>query len=448
MTPLPEPASLAVSPSAPADGDRPGVARPAAGWLAAGGLPLSAWCVVAAFGTYFCMYGFRKPFTAGTYADEDLWGVGYKTILVAVQVLGYTLSKFVGIKVVAEMTPTRRVAGILVLIGLAQLGLLVFALVPPPLNWVGLFLNGLPLGMVYGLVLGFLEGRRHTEALTAGLCSSFILADGVTKSVGAYILEAGSSEYWMPFLAGLIFVPPLFLFAWMLTRIPPPSASDVAARSKRVPMAGVDRRRFFAKYATGLTLLALAFLLVTILRSIRADFAPEIWAGLGTTGTPGVFARSEVLVALGVVVLNGLAVLVRDNRRAFSLAMALSVGGCALLVASLVAYRGGNLGAFPFMVLLGLGLYLPYVAVHTTVFERLIAMTRDRGNIGYLMYLVDAFGYLGYVVVLFGKNLGGTPAGFLDFFFQASWVIAVGSIVLLALCWWYFAARPAAPRAG
>ena len=52
------------------------------------------------------------------------------------------------------------------------------------------------------------------------------------------------------------------------------------------------------------------------------------------------------------------------------------------------------------MVLHGLGLYLPYVAVHTTIFERLIAMTRDRGNIGYLMYLADAFGYLGYVVVM------------------------------------------------
>jgi Family of unknown function (DUF5690) len=36
--------------------------------------------------------------------------------------------------------------------------------------------------MVFGLILGFLEGRRHTEALTAGLCASFILADGTSKS--------------------------------------------------------------------------------------------------------------------------------------------------------------------------------------------------------------------------------------------------------------------------
>jgi hypothetical protein len=62
------------------------------------------------------------------------------------------------------------------------------------------------------------------------------------------------------------------------------------------------------------------------------------------------------------------------------------------------------------MVLQGVGLYLPYIAVHTTIFERLIAMTRDRGNIGYLMYLADAFGYLGYVFVLLGRNAAGSAS--------------------------------------
>ena len=70
------------------------------------GLSLSAWCVVAAFGTYFCMYAFRKPFTAASYRRRRVWGVGYKTVLVTAQVLGYTLSKFLGIKVVAEVRRT------------------------------------------------------------------------------------------------------------------------------------------------------------------------------------------------------------------------------------------------------------------------------------------------------------------------------------------------------
>ena len=36
----------------------------------AGSWSFSVWCIVAAFSTYFCMYAFRKPFTAGTFEGE------------------------------------------------------------------------------------------------------------------------------------------------------------------------------------------------------------------------------------------------------------------------------------------------------------------------------------------------------------------------------------------
>jgi hypothetical protein len=411
-----------------------------------GRLGLSAWCLMAAFGTYFCMYAFRKPFTAAEYAGYGLWGWELKTILVATQVLGYTISKFLGIKVIAEMVPSRRAVTILVLIGIAETALLLFAVVPAPYNFVCLFLNGLPLGMVFGLVLGFLEGRRVTEALNAGLCASFILADGVTKSVGAYLLAWGINQFWMPFVAGLLFVPPLALGVWMLARIPPPDAADIALRSVRIPMNAADRSRFFARYAGGLSLLVLLYLLITILRSIRADFAPEIWRGLGTAQQPSVFTSSEMLVALGVMLVNGLSVLIVDNRRAFFVALGTCGAGLALLAVAVAGQATGWLSGFAFMVLSGLGLYLPYVAVHTTIFERLIAMTRDRGNIGYLMYLADAFGYLGYVAVMFGKGAFALPGEFLDFFTATCGIITASAALLLLGAWWYFADR--CPAAG
>jgi hypothetical protein len=408
------------------------------------GLSLSAWCVAAAFGTYFCMYAFRKPFTAAGYADVAFWGVGYKTALVTAQVLGYTLSKFLGIKVVAEVRPHRRVVLLLALIGTAEAALLLFGLTPAPFNLVWLFCNGVPLGMVFGLVLGFLEGRRHTEALAAGLCGSFIVADGVTKSAGAALLRAGVSEYWMPFLTGLLFAAPLLVFTWMLTRIPGPSRHDVAARSERSPMDATQRRDFFRRYAPGLTLLVLVYLLITVLRSVRADFAPEIWDGLlGEKASPAVFAWSEIVVAAGVLALNGSMVLLGDNRRAFFWGLAQAAGGAALVAVALLARRRGALSPFAFMVLHGIGLYLPYIAVHTTIFERLIAMTRDRGNVGYLLYLADSFGYLGYVGVLLARNAVGTAEDFLAFFVSLSWVIAGACLVLLIPCWRYFATHPA-----
>ncbi|HAD14448.1 MAG TPA: hypothetical protein DCF33_18655, partial [Saprospirales bacterium] len=58
---------------------------------------------LTAFTAYFCIYAFRKPFTAGLYADAVIWGVQMKIALVMAQVAGYALSKFIGIRVIASL---------------------------------------------------------------------------------------------------------------------------------------------------------------------------------------------------------------------------------------------------------------------------------------------------------------------------------------------------------
>jgi len=392
------------------------------------------------------MYGYRKPFTAATYTNATIGGLDEKTLLVVAQVFGYMVSKFLGIKVVSEVTPRRRVSLLLTLIAVAWGMLLLFGLTPAPWNAIWLFGNGLMLGMVFGLVLGALEGRRHTEALAAGLCGSFIVADGVTKSVGKALLDAGVSDYWMPCVAGLIFAPPLVVFAWMLARVPGPTARDIAERSERVPMNGAERGAFFRRYAVGLVLVILIYLLVTVLRSVRADFAPEIWKALLGEATPSIFTLSESVVAVVVLAMVGAMVVIRDNRRAFFFGLGLAGLGVVVAGIALAGQQSLFIGPFAFMVLLGVGLYLPYLVVHTILFERLLAATRDRGNVGYLMYLADSFGYLGYVGVLLARNVFGSATDFLAFFLSLSWAVVGGCAVLLVPCWYYFATHPALRR--
>ena len=404
----------------------------------------SAYCIVAAFGTYFCMYAFRKPFTAGTFDDATLWGAGYKTILVASQVAGYTLSKFLGVKFVSEMPASRRAVSILGLIAAAEIALLLFAVTPPPWNWVWLFFNGLPLGMVFGLVLAFLEGRQVTEALAAGLCASFIVSSGVVKSVGRWlILECGVSEYWMPAMTGALFLAPLLAFVWMLNQIPQPSAEDVALRSSRKPMDGRERRGFFRRHALGLCGMLTIYILLTVMRSIRDDFAVEIWSDLGEGDEPAIFAWAELFVMFGVVIVNGAAIWTKDNRRAFLGSLGLLALGMGIVLTSLAGHWQGWLAPFEFMVLLGLGMYIPYVAFHTTIFERMIAVFRETGNIGYLMYLADAVGYLGYIGVMAARHRFTTDAPFLPLMTRTSLWIAASSLgVILLLTVYYYRRLP------
>src|ERR1700744_5616145 len=108
---------------------------------------------LSSFVVYACMYGFRKPFTAASFEHYTLFGMHYKVVLVISQVIGYTLSKFLGIRLIAGLQPEKRMRYLLSLIAIAWIALLLFALVPAPYNFVFMFINGLPLGMVCGCVV-------------------------------------------------------------------------------------------------------------------------------------------------------------------------------------------------------------------------------------------------------------------------------------------------------
>ena len=110
---------------------------------------------------------------------------------------------------------------------------------------------------------------------------------------------------------------------------------------------------------------------------------------------------------------------------------------------ALAAQGQGRIGGFGFMVLLGTGLYLPYTAIHTTVFERLIAMTRDRGNLGFLMSVADSAGYLGYVLLVVAEGFLPKGGNILHFFSTTCWIIGLLTCFSLIGGGTYFARRAA-----
>jgi MFS family permease len=399
----------------------------------------SLFCIAGAFITYCSMYAFRKPFTASIYADMQFWGIDYKILLITAQVFGYMLSKFIGIKVVSEITPNRRIKTILLLMGIAWIALFLFAITPSPYNIIWMFLNGIPLGMIWGLVFSFLEGRRNTELLGAGLSVSFIVASGLVKSIGKFLISSYQvSEFWMPFLVGLIFVPPLFLGIWMLHNIPPPSEEDEQQRTKRVPMSSAQRRSFFLSFAPGIVLMVLIYIALTIFRDLRDNFAVELWVDLGYGNTPQVLLTAEIPIAISVFVIISLTMFIKKNKTAFYTNLWVIIFGGLLLILTTWLFQRNLIHPAVWMIMVGFGMYLSYVIYNTVLFERWIAFFKYQSNIGFLMYIADAFGYLGSVGILLYRNFGTSDINWLSFISAVSYVVGAMTVVLGLLAIFYF----------
>jgi hypothetical protein len=399
---------------------------------------------LAAMTTYFCMYAFRRPFVAGTYAGMASlpFGLDFKTLLIVAQVLGYAISKFIGIRVISELRESRRASLLIALMAVAETALVLFALLPAPWNACALFLNGLPLGMVWGIVFSYLEGRRVTEALGVILSVSLIFASGVAKSIGRYLLvDLQVPELWMPALVGVLAFPLLALCVWALEATPPPDAADKAARQPRVPMNATQRAAFLRAYAPGIAGLVLCYVILTAFRDLTDSFAVELWIALGYGETPSVFTTTTLPVIAGVLVALWLLMFVRSNARALQLNQLAVLLGFVLLAGATFAYQQSLISGVAWMVALQLGLYLAYIPFNCLLFERLAAAAPHYANAGFLIYIADSFGYLGSIGVLLYKSRLAPTLSWVSFVADAAYLAAACGATLAVLSILYFARR-------
>lgn len=403
------------------------------------GFWFSLYATLAAFCLYTCIFAFRKTYTVGTFEGLSYWGVTYKSWMVIAQVIGYGLAKFAGIKLISELKSTFRVRGILMMTAIAGLSWFFFAITPPPYNIVFLFTNGLPLGMGWGLVFSYLEGRRFTEVLGAGVSVSFIFSSGFAKSVGGFVMKFwGVSEYWMPFVSACIFLLPLLIFLWLLNQLPPPDALDEELRTKRQPMNFAERKKFMLAFAPGLILLILTYTLLTAFRDFRDNYSADVWKILGYGNSPEIFTKTETPITLTILIIMGSIMFIRSNRNAFLINQAIVLCGMLLVGVATFLFDTGVISATPWMIMLGMGLYLGYVPFNSILFDRMIATFKYVSTVGFLIYLADAFGYLGSVGVLLYKELGQPSLSWLDFFIHAGYIMSVAGSILVIAAMIYF----------
>ncbi|SEP19223.1 DUF5690 family protein [Mucilaginibacter sp. OK283] len=399
---------------------------------------LSVMAAVSAFGLYTSMYAFRKAFAAGTFTGQQYLHIDYKVWLVIAQVVGYTFSKFYGIRFIAEVNAKNRGRYILTLIGIAWGALLCFAFVPAPWNIVFLFINGFPLGLIWGLVFGYLEGRRSTEFMAAVLSISLIFASGFVKTVGRTLLTVFHvNEFHMPFLTGAIFVLPLLLFVFFMELMPAPTPEDISLRAERSPMNAAERKAFLMRFLPGIILTIIIYVLLTIMRDVRDNFEVEIWADLGIKSN-SIYTGIDSIISVIVLVGISLLILVKKNLRAFSIVHLFIIGGCVLVGGATLLFSLKIIGPVTWMTMAGLGLYMGYVPYNAIFFDRMIATFNYRSNVGFIMYIADSMGYLGSVSILFIKELGRPTISWGVFFKEGVMIVAIVGGICGVLSLLYF----------
>ncbi len=401
---------------------------------------MSVFEALMGFLVYSSMYAFRKPFAVAIFSGEEFLGFDYKIWLILAQTLGYMASKFYGIKMISELREKGRAWLIIGLISVSWLALLVFAISPSPWGIIFFLFNGFPLGLIWGIVFHYMEGRKFTEMMGSMLAASFVFSSGFVKSVGQFLLmNLNVSENWMPFLTGAVFFPLLLVGVFLLNHIPPPTQEDKELRSPREAMSGESRRKFFKEFRPGMILLIIVYMMLTGLRDLRDNFVVEIWQGLNIDSAPELLTQTEIPITLALLGLMSLLVLVRNNKHAFFLNHWIILVGFAVSILSTLGLQAGILSPFYWMILVGTGVYMAYIPFNCLLFDRMIATFKFGGNVGFLMYLVDSFGYLGSSVVLVAKQFGVFESlSWLNFYITSVLVFLSLSLVLMTGSFIYF----------
>lgn len=349
------------------------------------------------------------------------------------------LSKFYGIRFIAELQRHGRWKTSVLMIGTAWLSLLLFAVVPAPWGMLCFLINGFTLGFMWGVVFSYVEGRRATDFIGVVLAVSFIFAGGFSRSIGKWLmLHLNITEYWMPFATASLFAVPLILFYTLLERAPFPDADDVAERTIRLPMNKTERTQFLHQFKGGVIAFVVIYLLLTIMRDLRDNYMANMWNELGYAASASVFAKTETITSLIVLVLIGMLVFVRKNIKAFRFIHILLISGFVIAGVASVMFLNKLISGAGWMQFTGLGLYIAYVLFNSVFFERLLATFSIAGNVGFLIYVADAWGYLGSITVMLSKEIFKLQLNWVSFYTQVVIIFAVVGILVSVFSFFYF----------
>ncbi len=131
-------------------------------------------------------------------------------------------------------------------------------------------------------------------------------------------------------------------------------------------------------------------------------------------------------------------VVIKNNLKAFLIAQWMMLAGFVLSGIVTWFYLQQQLNTFNWMTLVGLGLYMTYIPYNSILFDRLLAAFKYAGNVGFLIYVADAFGYLASVSVVLTKTVFQLQLNWLQFYTTLVLATSVAGVLFTFFSILYF----------
>jgi hypothetical protein len=174
------------------------------------------------------------------------------------------------------------------------------------------------------------------------------------------------------------------------------------------------------------------------MRDIRDNYMANMWRELGYGSDFSIFTKTETITSVIILLMMGSLVVIKKNMLAFRIVHLVIFAGFLMAGISSLLFSLDMLDGALWMQLTGLGLYMAYIPFNCIFFERMIASFRIAANVGFLIYITDAFGYLGSVLVMILKETIRMEINWSTFY---AWGVVgfsvVGLIGILASLRWF-----------
>lgn len=458
--------------------------------------------VSSSFAYLFVML-LRYPMLTMTREEHEAYngdwnGISAKTLLVLAYTIGYSVGKVPALFFVSKLPPWKRLRFLVAVVLVSFVLTVGFFSVASLVTQASLVLLGaIPISGAFGVMTQYLEGRHATDSLNSGLSVTLLLGGAVARATAKWVHTLLHDNWaYVPLVVAGGYLPVCLLFLLMLDTTPPPTLADARIRNERRPISFNHGAKFFTKYASGLALVFIGYILSSALRNYREFFAVDIYNQTlrqENDITPWQYIIFELPAAVVCVLALMIISRVKSNRNAVLLIDGLMMlGGCICLVCSVLykyglvevndpACHGGNnthhfgnnthhacdrhgkvftsVGGTSWIMTMGVGMYLMYIPGGFILFDRLVAASGFTGTSVFLIYASDVVGQFGTfaLVTYFEVSDSGSTTMFHDshlkFFTDATYLFSYVMIAVSGASILYFwralpRAKRSTPRLG